>query len=71
MAKFRTKPKTTLSQETSLDFNGCTLTMEGTTLGLKQKGQGAKIELIDPKAPDRAQRYLEQRARGAYIASIC
>ena len=71
MAKFRTKPKTTLSPEISLDFNGCTLTMEGTTLGLKQKGQGAKIELIDLKAPDRAQRYLEQRARGAYIASIC
>ncbi|KAL2277541.1 hypothetical protein FJTKL_15374 [Diaporthe vaccinii] len=38
---------------------------------LKQKGQGTKIEPVDPKATDRAQRYCEQRARGAYLASIC
>ncbi|EDU43469.1 conserved hypothetical protein [Pyrenophora tritici-repentis Pt-1C-BFP] len=35
------------------------------------RGQGAKIEIIDPKAANRAQKYMEQRARGAYIASIC
>ncbi|KAI1676928.1 hypothetical protein KJE20_13017 [Pyrenophora tritici-repentis] len=54
-ANFRAKPKERLSKEVSLEF----------------KGQGAKIEIIDPKAANRAQKYMEQRARGAYIASIC
>ena len=70
-AKFRTKPKTSLSPESTLEFNGCTLTMEGQTLGLRSKGQGQKLDCIDLKAPDRAQRYLEQRASGAYLASLC
>jgi hypothetical protein len=38
-------------------------------LVLRQKGQGGKIKLVDVRAPDRAQQYTEQRARGAYIAS--
>jgi hypothetical protein len=71
IAKFRTKLKTTLSPETVLDFNGCTLVQQGTTIALQQKGQGRKIELIDLNASNCAQRYGEQRARGAYIASIC
>jgi hypothetical protein len=40
-------------------------------LALGQKGIGGKIKLVDVKAPDRAQQYTEQRARGAYIASTC
>ena len=40
-------------------------------LELRQKGQGGKIKLVDVEAPDRAQQYTEQRARGAYIASTC
>jgi len=70
-ANFRAKPKNRLSEEVSLEFNGCTLTLQGDTISLTQKGQGAKIESIDLKAADRAQKYMEQRARGAYIASIC
>ncbi|KAI1676769.1 hypothetical protein KJE20_13532 [Pyrenophora tritici-repentis] len=70
-ANFRAKPKERLSKEVSLEFNGCTLTLRGDTILLTQKGQGAKIEIIDPKAANRAQKYMEQRARGAYIASIC
>ncbi|KAF1937171.1 hypothetical protein EJ02DRAFT_63582, partial [Clathrospora elynae] len=69
-ADFRAKPKDRLSKETPLEFNGCTLTLRGDTITLTQKGQGAKIEVID-KTADRAQKYMEQRARGAYIASIC
>jgi hypothetical protein len=45
--------------------------MEGENIMLRQKNQAAKIVLIDPKSADRGQRYVEQRARGAYIASIC
>ena len=70
-ANFRAKTKDRLSEEKSLEFNGCTLTLSGDTILLTQKGQGAKIEIIDLKAADRAQKYMEQRARGAYIASIC
>jgi hypothetical protein len=70
-ANFRAKPKDTLSEEVPLEFNGCTLTLRGDTILLTQKGQGAKIEAIDLKAAHRAQKYMEQRARGAYIASIC
>jgi len=70
-AGFRSKPKTTLSRDAPLEFNGCTLTMTGSEITLTQKGQGAKIESIDTNAKDKQQQYVEQRARGAYIASIC
>lgn len=71
-AEIKCKPKTVLSPGTPLDFNGTKLTIRHDgSIDVQQKGQGAKIETIDPKAPDRAQRYLEQRARGAYLAAIC
>ena len=71
-AEFRSKPKSTLTPEVQLDFNGCTLTMDASkALSLRQKGQGGRIKLVDIKASDRAQQYTEQRARGAYIASTC
>ncbi|KAM4057858.1 polyprotein [Hirsutella rhossiliensis] len=74
-AQFRAKPKTTMTPGTSIDFNGAKITLQDTTfhnaLLLQQKGQAAKIEPIDIKAYDRAQQYVEQRARGAYVASIC
>ncbi|KAJ5783463.1 uncharacterized protein N7518_009140 [Penicillium psychrosexuale] len=70
-AKFRTKLTVTLSPETSFEFNGCRLSQEGRYIHLRQKGQGSKIKPIDLNDQSRAQRYLEQRARGAYIASIC
>ncbi|KAI0991002.1 hypothetical protein K3495_g17185, partial [Podosphaera aphanis] len=71
-AEFRAKDKTKLTPRTPLDFNGAKLSMmdDGVILML-QKGQGSKLEPINKLAPDRSQRYLEQRARGAYIASIC
>ncbi|KAF1934523.1 hypothetical protein EJ02DRAFT_203408, partial [Clathrospora elynae] len=71
IAQFRSKPKTVLTPDTQLDFNGCTLTTDEATVNLTQKGQGGKIKLVDIRASDRAQQYTEQRARGAYIASTC
>ena len=46
---------------------------QGTTncLVLRQKDQGKSIKLIDQHEQDYKQQYVEQRARGAYIASIC
>jgi hypothetical protein len=64
-----------------LDFNSYTLTTENNCtrtiengkaiLNLKQKGQGGKIKLVDIKAHNRAQQYIEQHACGAYIALTC
>lgn len=72
IAGFRAKPKTLLEPGVGLDFNGARLSFcKENILELKQKGQGAKIEIINAHKSDCAQRYLEQRARGAYIASIC
>jgi hypothetical protein len=39
-------------------------------MALQQKEQGKKIQPIDG-TKDFRQSYIEQRARGAYIASIC
>jgi hypothetical protein len=38
---------------------------------LKQKGQAKHLRTINQEDKDAAQRYVEQRARGAYIASVC
>jgi hypothetical protein len=80
-AQFRLKLKTVLTLDVQLVFNGCTLTMENACtrtiedgeaiLNLKQKGQGGKIKLVNIKAHDRAQQYIEQRACRAYIALTC
>jgi hypothetical protein len=42
-----------------------------TCLNLRQKDQGKKIQIVNSQEPDCQQQYVEQRARGAYIASIC
>ena len=70
-AKLLAKPKEKLASDSPLIFNGCVLTQNGRTISLRQKEQGKKISLIDVDAPDFRQGYIEQRARGAYIASIC
>ncbi|KAF1934520.1 hypothetical protein EJ02DRAFT_308693, partial [Clathrospora elynae] len=49
-AQFRSKPKTVLTPDTQLDFNGCTLTTDEATVNLTQKGQGGKIKLVDIRA---------------------
>lgn len=73
---FLTNPITILSPKNQLEFNGCTITMVGKMDGsgcleLTQKGRGTKLVLIDLADPEQAQKYVEQPARRAYIASIC
>jgi endonuclease YncB( thermonuclease family) len=53
-----------------LIFNGYVLVQDGNTMSLRQKEQGKKIKLIDIDAPDARQKYVEQRARKAYIVLI-
>ncbi|KAI0994651.1 hypothetical protein K3495_g13530, partial [Podosphaera aphanis] len=38
---------------------------------IRQKEQGKRLQLVDPNSLHVPQRYIEQRARAAYIASIC
>lgn len=75
-AKFRCKELSTLSATHPLEFNGSTIRMIGEMDGqgyltMCQKGQGTKLQVIEKTDPERNQKYVEQRARGAYIASIC
>ena len=68
-ANFRCKPKLILSPTQHLDFNGTKLTMDDNRMiTVQQKGQSNKINTIDATLPDYPQK---QRARGAYLASIC
>ncbi|KAI0997416.1 hypothetical protein K3495_g10772 [Podosphaera aphanis] len=54
-------------------FNGCTISIakDGYIVNLTQKGQGKFLSEIDPNAEDFKRDFIRQRARGAYIASIC
>ena len=70
-AELLAKSKEKLTPESPLVFNSCVLIQADHTISLRQKEQGKKIKLIDINASDFKQGYIEQRARGAYIASIC
>jgi hypothetical protein len=73
-ASFMAKPKQKLNSDEPLIFNGCILSLDHDgSLQLRQKGQGKKITLIDTTSNTTSQKqsYVEQRARGAYLASIC
>jgi hypothetical protein len=71
-AKFSAKPKKLLSSETLLIFNDCILTQkEKDVVELQQKEQGKKLKTVNSKAKDPQYKYREQRAHGAYIATIC
>ncbi|KAI1006735.1 hypothetical protein K3495_g1489 [Podosphaera aphanis] len=71
IANLTAKPKEELSHNTPLIFNGCVLSKENGNINLCQKEQGSKLKIIDPKSPFCNQEYIEQRARGAYLATIC
>ena len=67
------KPVESLTRETPLLFNGCKLATDdaSSSITMVQKGQGKRLSLVDLKSDQYKQAYLEQRARGAYIGSIC
>jgi hypothetical protein len=71
-ASFSAKDKQSLTPAEPLAFNGGIVTLDNNgTITLRQKGQAQRLQLIDANAPNAKQQYVEQRARGAYIASIC
>jgi hypothetical protein len=70
-AKLRAKAKTTLTEDTPIEFNGGKISLVKGNVVLTQKGQSKDLRTINLKAKDAVQKYVEQRARGAYIASVC
>lgn len=70
-AKFRVKPKTVLTNNQPIEFNGGRFVLKGDEIIFIQKGQADNLLAIDRSAADVSQQYVAQRARGAYIASIC
>jgi hypothetical protein len=68
-ANLMVKPKEKLDPTTPLLFNRCIISMDKDSIALRQKGQGKRINVVDIDSIK--QSYVEQRARGAYVASIC
>jgi len=74
---FTAKPKENLTTEAPLIFNGCVLTLNNDgSMDLRQNGQGKKLEIVPTTTKEdgdeeQKQEYMRQRARGAYIATIC
>jgi hypothetical protein len=70
-AQFPAKPLQKLTVNSPLEFNGMTLTKspEG-SITISQSLHIEKITLVDTDNPTREQ-YIAQRARGAYIATVC
>jgi len=73
-ANFSAKPRNELSPTSNLIFNGCVLSQTSENMmTLLQKDQGKKLQLVNATNSQQhsQQQYIEQQARGAYIASIC
>ena len=70
-AKFKAKTQTILETSALEDFNAYRITIEAKSIMVVQKNQTEKLVLVDIKDNAKKQQYVEQCARGAYIASIC
>ncbi|KAL0934791.1 uncharacterized protein CTRU02_209382 [Colletotrichum truncatum] len=71
-AAFTAKAKNILTIDEPLQFNGGIIALStDNSINLRQKGQAKKLRCIETTEPNPKQQYVEQRARGAYIASIC
>ena len=68
---YKAKDVSKLTTESPLNFNGCRTSTDGTTYSVKQKGQAKRLALIPTSEDNYKEIYVRQRARGAYIASIC
>lgn len=69
-ANFPAKPVVILQNGKDLPFNGAVISQQDEILKLSQPKQCSKIALIDT-AGDIKTQYIKERARGAYIASMC
>ena len=70
-AGFLTKPAQILNPTSPLTFNGCIIIINEESLYMLQKGQKARIELINIASKNYKQAYMKQRACRAYLVIIC
>ena len=83
-AKFLAKPREQLTEQTPIKFNGGLITQEGNLIKLTQERQAQNLRLVTVKPTDLTSsrgetrktvntkdQYVAQRARGAYIATVC
>jgi hypothetical protein len=77
--KFSTKKEHTIKEAEILykpkdklpfAFNSIIYITNKDNIFIRQKGQGAKLKLINPTKPDTTQQYIKQQTREAYLASI-
>lgn len=69
-AGFIAKPTQQLTSSNDLNFNGARIRRSTDTLTVSQHDQAKKIELLNTYDISREE-YISQRARGAYISSVC
>jgi hypothetical protein len=69
-AKFLAKPRENLTADHRLNFNGYVLTFDD-GITITQDRQIEKITPLRPDEPVSKADFIAQRARGAYIASVC
>jgi hypothetical protein len=78
------KPRKQLTEQTPIKFNRGLITQEGNLIKLTQERQARNLKLISTKPTDLTSsrgetykavniknQYVAQRARGAYIATVC
>ena len=70
-AGFLTKPVQILNPTSPLTFNSCIITINGKSFYMSQKSQEVRIKLVSIASKNYKQAYMEQRAREAYLATIC
>ena len=80
---FKSKPRKEVTDGTEIGFNGCKIRRDGNTIEVTAKGQGERLATVSTAEDDSTehgstastaatrQGYIKQRARGAYIASLC
>lgn len=73
IAGFKAKPRQDLTTGDQTDFNGCRITILRDSVIIQQKGQAQKLQEVKLEQQENhvSEYYVRQRARGAYLASIC
>jgi hypothetical protein len=69
-AGFLTKPTQQLTADNNLTFNSAQISRSTDLLTVSQSNQAKKIKLLNTTDISREE-YVSQRAKGAYISSVC
>ena len=70
-AGFLSKPCERLTKSHPLKFNGAVIELHGESITINQPQQIKRIQPVTINTPTSKEQYITQRARGAYIASVC